>query len=1183
MALQATPGTYPAIVPRPTSGGGTRGLGESFQPDLNTGTGNYQIPLWFPRGPNQFAPKIALTHSTGFGNGEFGLGWSLQLMKVTRNTDFGVPTYRDGEDRFYLLNEELAEVTPGVYRHLREERFLRAERQGEGWLVRDRAGFSYRLGVTSDGRETVEIGGLQSVFAWMLEQAVDGNGNLIHYGYVRDGGRLYLAEIRYGTCRIAFDYESRPDPIVSGRRGVQVFTSRRCRAIRYFMDHLQTPPVRVYTLGYRHDPHASISLLSSFAMTGIRVAQGKEERQSAPELHFDYTGFDPESRRYQSFETVGSAQPPSSVGQPNTELVDVLGDGLPDVVELRGRGSLWWQNLGGGRWAPPRALSSFPAAIQLDARNVAFADLTGTATADLFNLEEAPFGFYINEAGKGWTKRHVYRRRPPFDLSDPDLRLIDLDGDGRVDAIRSSGRCFYLFFNRFGVSGNRESEWSPAVVVPRLRNRALWPDVSFSDRRVKLADLTGDGLTDIALVHVGQIDYWPYLGNGRWSARKTLFLSDVPQRSFDPERFFLSDANGDGVADFVYVDSDSVYLWINRGGTSVSSRAEIAFTPHAAGASIRLADLYGNGTCGVVWIPPSSRPNQRNYKYLDFTDGTKPYLLNRIDHGTGKITDIRYRSSVGYAREAEAAGSRWNTSLPFPLQVVSEVIETDELANSSRHRRFIYRDGHFDGDQRRFMGFGQTETIDLGDETVPSLRTVTTFEQGVHMASDRSRILARRPIRLEVYGLDGTGLEVRPFRVETNEWEAAEVATTLNGLAILHPRIVRSVHQEFEREETARLQVTELQYDRLGNVTGKHEVFGFEAEAHVVRTQIKYALSEEHWLLDHQSEVLRTNGARELLGLERFYYDGPEFEGLPLGRIERGNLTRSEKLVLTPELGIAAYGTEQPDWPALGYKEVPLPDGRTGLGIDDVRRRFDSRGNLIATRDPLGHEVQIDYDVEGIYPIASRNALNQETQHLYDPIAGYPALVRDPNGAAVLAHFDALGRTVAQVRPGDTEEFPTVIFEYLDTALPLGVISRSRITAGAPATMDQASYYDGEGRLLEQRTCFPAGKVKVGPAPKYSARDQELFRPIPFLSEGGLKFSGTSDASPGGISMRYDALGRLIESTSPDGAVARVTFASVLSIALTRTIQTAVPRTLLADISTRRKPRNSIFEADWLG
>ena len=80
---------------------------------------------------------------------------------------------------------------------------------------------------------------------------------------------------------------------------------------------------------------------------------------------------------------------------------------------------------------------------------------------------------------------------------------------------------------------------------------------------------------------------------------------------------------------------------------------------------------------------PFSRANPRNYKYLDFTDGTKPYLLNRIDHGTGKITEIRYRSSAGYAREAEAGGNRWKTSLPFPLQVVSEVIESDKVAHRS--------------------------------------------------------------------------------------------------------------------------------------------------------------------------------------------------------------------------------------------------------------------------------------------------------------------------------------------------------------------------------------------------------------------------------------------------------------------------------------------------------------------
>ena len=37
--------------------------------------------------------------------------------------------------------------------------------------------------------------------------------------------------------------------------------------------------------------------------------------------------------------------------------------------------------------------------------------------------------------------------------------------------------------------------------------------------RVRLADMTGDGLNDIVRVHAGRIDYWPNLGYGRFGAR----------------------------------------------------------------------------------------------------------------------------------------------------------------------------------------------------------------------------------------------------------------------------------------------------------------------------------------------------------------------------------------------------------------------------------------------------------------------------------------------------------------------------------------------------------------------------------------------------------------------------------------------------------------------------------------
>ena len=235
----------------------------------------------------------------------------------------------------------------------------------------------------------------------MLEQAVDANGNLIHYGYVRDGGRLYLAEIRYGTCRIAFDYESRPDPIVSGQRGVQVFTSRRCRAIRYFMDHLQTPPcesIRSAT----GTSHPSISLLSSFAMTGIQGAQGRIQRR----VHRSSISTTPDS--IQSPAVIKASKLwalPATIECRSAEYrARRCARGRPSRCRRVARQASLVAESGRRALSAPTCAVELPRGIQLDARNVAFTDLTGTATADLFNLEEAPFGFYINEAGKGWTK-----------------------------------------------------------------------------------------------------------------------------------------------------------------------------------------------------------------------------------------------------------------------------------------------------------------------------------------------------------------------------------------------------------------------------------------------------------------------------------------------------------------------------------------------------------------------------------------------------------------------------------------------------------------------------------------------------------------------------------------------------------------------------------------------------------
>src|SRR3954469_13992012 len=88
------------IITLPQGGGAQRGIGETFTPDLQTGTGNLTVPIVVPPGRRHLQPALDLTYSTGNGNGHFGLGWNLGVPGISRRTAHGVPTYRDEEDTF---------------------------------------------------------------------------------------------------------------------------------------------------------------------------------------------------------------------------------------------------------------------------------------------------------------------------------------------------------------------------------------------------------------------------------------------------------------------------------------------------------------------------------------------------------------------------------------------------------------------------------------------------------------------------------------------------------------------------------------------------------------------------------------------------------------------------------------------------------------------------------------------------------------------------------------------------------------------------------------------------------------------------------------------------------------------------------------------------------------------------
>jgi RHS repeat-associated protein len=121
-------------------------------------------------------------------------------------------------------------------------------------------------------------------------------------------------------------------------------------------------------------------------------------------------------------------------------LADMTGDGLVDIVRVRSDSIAYWPNLGFGRFGAMIEMDSppiFDHPDQFDPRRLQLADLSGTGPNDLVYLSRRGPRFAINMSGNGWTSPQLIEGLA--DAKAPgELTVIDLFGQGTPCLVLSS-------------------------------------------------------------------------------------------------------------------------------------------------------------------------------------------------------------------------------------------------------------------------------------------------------------------------------------------------------------------------------------------------------------------------------------------------------------------------------------------------------------------------------------------------------------------------------------------------------------------------------------------------------------------------------------------------------------------------------------------------------------------------
>jgi RHS repeat-associated protein len=1124
------------------------GLGEKFQPQINTGDFTYQIPLKLPpvRGG---APSLALEYNPGNENGTLGLGWALRIPCIQRQTDKGLPQYIP-TDLFCDENaEELVHLADGSYRQKIEGLFIHYQQTNGGWAGNAPNGTTLTFGSSAQSQLNW---GNNGTFCWMLDSSQDPNGNLVKYFYFQDAQQIYPSEIRYGLnvgqsssyFSVQFSYlTNRPDAFVDCRPRFECTNRLLLQSVTVYLGSRR---IRQWQFGY--DTANTLSLLSSVTEYGDDRSQTGSSAQAnvdyLPPTTFGYTAFNlatnavvqtinfsPQEQNF-SFDNEGFGG--------HAEFVDINHDGLPDI--LINSDDTWRSLINPGiqtaNWPVSELITNPPFVTEegLGDPGVRLVDLNGDGKVKLAIAQDyysdTVFQYYDFLSPATLGPPQDYETINGISLGDSQVQFVDLDDDKAIDVLRlnpASGTVDVLFTRNYLGQPNVYGETNMPAGV-QFDFTQGW----------KLADINGDRLLDMVQIN-GTDNTAVCLNTGWGNFAAPYYMTGGPDETeLEPDTgssgVQLVDLNQDGLADLVIVENGEVEVWINQDGTNWDGPIIIQNTPayETGNTAIRFADINGNGSTDIIW-----HQNQDPFiQYIDLFPSGKAYLLNSARTTLGRSISITYSNSTDFLTAANGTSNQWSIAAPFSMPVMAQVVDGDGMGGSYTNE-FSYANDYFDPIEHQFRGFEDATKTELGNdaEGAPTLITLYEFDDGI-----TNEAMKGKPLRIET-DTDAGGV----FYRQTNTWLPQPLGladalgeTRVVTFAFQTDELIQEV--ELGAEANAITLERAFNYDNFGNqifyadygiVSNGNRAAWNDERLYVRQFSAEFPSGANLWLLDRLVEQDTEDINSNIVAKQQVFYDDPSFGGNNLGSVSLGNPTLVR------------------DWINITNKTFR----------STVRRVFDGYGNVVGTYDPLGvpgqpgagHYRQIAFDpqihthpvTETIYtanPDAIAAGTGQPSltmQANYDVGLGVMTNAIDFNGNNTYFGFDTFGRLNSITKPYDTASFPTATFSYfLQESVGGGqtanyIETDLREVAGQAGKYSSRSYFDGLGRKMMTRSQSDTnGVMIVNDADLFNQREGVWRTFLPYFESGTLDFNPVNQ-SGSYVETDHDALGRETVKSQP--------------------------------------------------